>query len=150
MRPLDDAPNTGELLPDLLADTRARTERAEVTDARDAIDGALTDNIRPLTGDAAMSRDHARVRKYRAALAAARMRGAVAGDRAEVARTAIALADAEHAELVAKVARVERFHAALVILGNLPIEERPDGLTASVKACAALADDLRDALDGAK
>jgi hypothetical protein len=54
MRPLDDAPNTGELLPDLLADTRARTDRAEVTDALDAIDGALTNNIRPLTGAAAV------------------------------------------------------------------------------------------------
>jgi hypothetical protein len=55
MRPLDDAPNTDELLPDLLAGTRDRTERAEVTDALDAIDGALTNNIRPLTGAAAMS-----------------------------------------------------------------------------------------------
>jgi hypothetical protein len=54
MRPLDDAPGPEELLPDLLADTRARTERAKVTDALDAIDGALTNNIRPLTG-AAMS-----------------------------------------------------------------------------------------------
>jgi hypothetical protein len=56
MRPLDDAPNTDELLPDLLADTRARTGRAEVTDTLDAIDGALTNNIRPLTG-AAMKED---------------------------------------------------------------------------------------------
>jgi hypothetical protein len=55
MRPLDDAPGPDELLPDLLADTRARTDRAEVTDALDAIDGALTNNIRPLTGAAAMS-----------------------------------------------------------------------------------------------
>jgi hypothetical protein len=55
MRPLDDAPGPDELLPDLLADTRARTDRAEVTDALDAIDGALTNNIRPLTGAAAMN-----------------------------------------------------------------------------------------------
>src|SRR5690242_11295777 len=48
MRPLDDAPGPDELLPDLLADTRARTDRAKVTDALDAIDGALNDNIRPL------------------------------------------------------------------------------------------------------
>jgi hypothetical protein len=55
MRPLDDAPDTAELLPDLLAGKLARTDRAKVTDALDAIDGALTDNIRPLTGAAAMS-----------------------------------------------------------------------------------------------
>jgi len=48
----------------------------------------------------------------------------------------------------AKVARVEKFHESLAILGNLPIEQRPDGLTASVEACRALAGDLRDALDG--
>ena len=53
---------------------------------------------------------------------------------------------AETAE--AKVARVEKFHEALYILGNLPIEQRPDGLTASVEACRALAADLGDALDG--
>jgi hypothetical protein len=46
MRPLDDALGPDELLPDLLAGTR---------DALDAIDGALTNNIRPLTGAAAMS-----------------------------------------------------------------------------------------------
>jgi hypothetical protein len=50
MRPLDDAPDTGELLPDLLAGTRDRTDRAKVTDALDAIDGALTNNIRPVYG----------------------------------------------------------------------------------------------------
>jgi hypothetical protein len=55
MRPLDDAPGPDELLPDLLAGQRDRTGRAEVTDALNAIDGALTDNIRPLTGAAAMS-----------------------------------------------------------------------------------------------
>jgi hypothetical protein len=54
MRPLDDAPGPDELLPDLLAGTRDRTDRAEVTDALDAIDGALRNNIRPLTGAAAM------------------------------------------------------------------------------------------------
>jgi hypothetical protein len=50
MRPLDDAPNTDELLPELLADNLARTGRAEVTDALDAIDGALNRNIRPVKG----------------------------------------------------------------------------------------------------
>jgi hypothetical protein len=50
MRPRDDAPTPDEFLPDLLADTRARTDRAKVADALDAIDGALTNNIRPLTG----------------------------------------------------------------------------------------------------
>jgi hypothetical protein len=55
MRPRDDAPTPDELLPDLLAGTRDRTDRAEVTDALDAIDGALTNNIRPLTGAAAMT-----------------------------------------------------------------------------------------------
>jgi hypothetical protein len=57
MRPLDDAPGPDELLPDLLADTRARTDRAEVTDALDAIDGALTNNIRPVKGSAMIHTD---------------------------------------------------------------------------------------------
>ena len=42
----------------------------------------------------------ARVRRYRAALAAARMRGEASGDRTEVARAAIELADAEIADAV--------------------------------------------------
>jgi hypothetical protein len=50
MRPRDEGTGPDELLPGLLAGTRARTDRAEVTDALDAIDGALTNNIRPVKG----------------------------------------------------------------------------------------------------
>ena len=56
------------------------------------------------------------------------------------------LAEAKKAE--ATIARVEALRDLLVALGNLPIEKRPDGLTASVDACAALAGDLDDALRG--
>jgi hypothetical protein len=55
---------------------------------------------------------------------------------------------AEVERLRAQVERVENFQKGLVVLGNLPIEKRPDGLTGGIEACAALANDLRVALDG--
>ena len=55
---------------------------------------------------------------------------------------------AEIERLQAQVERVEKFQQGLVVLGNLPIEKRPDGLTGGIEACAALADDLRVTLDG--
>ena len=55
---------------------------------------------------------------------------------------------AEVERLQARVERVEKFQKGLVVLGGLPIEKRPDGLTGGIEACAALADDIRAVLDG--
>lgn len=60
----------------------------------------------------------------------------------------LALLVAEVRRLRAQVGRVEKFQKGLVVLGNLPIEKREDGLTGGIEACAALADDLRVTLDG--
>lgn len=48
----------------------------------------------------------------------------------------------------ARVARVEKLADALEVLGNLTIERKPDGLTATIGACEALCVDLRAALAG--
>ena len=55
---------------------------------------------------------------------------------------------AEIERLQAQVERVEKFQQGLVVLGNMPIEKREDGLTGGIEACAALANDLRVTLDG--
>jgi hypothetical protein len=54
---------------------------------------------------------------------------------------------AAHDRLVATVGRVRAMCDALEAMSRLPIEEREDGLTATVKAAGAMAGDLRSALE---